>query len=98
MAQVPDSRGRSEQRLTLYPRNAYYAWRSRKNVLQSLRLMGLIGEPYRSDGALHRVGGNFLSLVTFLGCAPNIEIEPSNDDRDLYLVEVPPATPEGCRA
>jgi len=33
----------------------------------------------------HATGGKFLSLLTFMGCSPNIELEPQDDKPYCYI-------------
>lgn len=46
-------------------------------VLAALRDLGVIGQPFALDGRTHyRTGPGFLDHLTFLGCAPAIELDP----------------------
>lgn len=50
-------------------------------VLEVLRELGLIGAPFRLDGRQHYgTGPGFLDHISFLGCAPCIELDaPATD-------------------
>lgn len=52
------------------------------SLLKKLRLVGnfLSRNHYAT-------GGNFLSLLTFMGCSPNIELEPQ-DDKPYCTIEI----------
>ena len=63
--------------LVLHARDPAYAPASFADLEQVLRQVGLIGSIWDAKGQ-HRylIGERFLQLVTFLGCAPTIELEP----------------------
>ena len=64
-------------RLILHVRDPAYVPASVAEMEQVLLQLGLIGKAW-GDNAQHRylIGERFLQLVTFLGCAPAIELEP----------------------
>lgn len=64
-------------RLILHVRDPDYVPGSIAQVEQVLREVGLIGKVW-GDASQQRylIGERFLQLVTFLGCAPAIELEP----------------------
>ena len=64
-------------RLILHVRDPAYVPENMAQLEEVLREIGLIGKPW-SDAAEQRylIGERFLQLVTFLGCAPAIELEP----------------------
>ena len=53
------------------------------NIVKTLQSIGLIAERWDSpesiSGERYLIGKSFLSLVTFLGCAPAIELEPNTE-------------------
>lgn len=53
-------------------------------LINALQNLGFIGEPWQTPkgimGERYLVGENFLSLVTFMGCAPAIELAPIPGD------------------
>ena len=49
-----------------------------------LRNIGLIGDPYRRRENSYLVGNNFLQLITFLGCSPNLRLAPASEDDDHF--------------
>lgn len=63
-------------KLVLYPQASAQAPEP-EAVLQALRELGLIGAVFDLDGQAHyRTGPTFLEHLTFLGCAPAIELDP----------------------
>ena len=51
-----------------------------KRLAECLQAIGLIGKPVAlNDGLFYPTGDRFLQLVTFLGCAPMIELDPPAD-------------------
>ena len=52
-------------------------------MVSELQKLGFIGEQWKSPdsvpGLRYLIGDSFLSLVTFMGCAPAIELEPLAD-------------------
>ncbi|NNF96521.1 MAG: hypothetical protein HKM94_06315, partial [Halobacteria archaeon] len=63
--------------LVLHVRDPAYVPASVADLEQVLLQVGLIGQAW-GDGTQQRylIGERFLQLVTFLGCAPAIELEP----------------------
>ncbi len=67
-------------RLILHVRDSAYVPADIVQLAQQLREIGLIGKPWGEDSQQrYLIGERFLQLVTFLGCAPAIELEPSAD-------------------
>lgn len=67
------------------------------DIVQALQQIGFIGEKWQSpesvNGERYLIGDSFLSLVTFMGCAPAIELEPSTeqpDSTEFCHVEIEP--------
>jgi hypothetical protein len=55
-------------------------------LAQRLLCIGLIGRPVPLHGAhFYPTGDRFLQLVTFLGCAPTIELDPPADPAELDI-------------
>ena len=51
-----------------------------ERLAECLQAIGLIGKPVPlNDGQFYPTGDRFLQLVTFLGCAPLIELDPPAD-------------------
>jgi hypothetical protein len=51
------------------------------DTVAALQAIGLTGKSFLLDGQRHFLpGDNFLSLITFLGCSPAIEISPADTD------------------
>ena len=63
--------------LVLHSSDPAYAPASLTELEQALRQAGLIGNLWGEE-AQHRylIGERFLQLVSFLGCAPAIELQP----------------------
>ena len=66
-------------------------------IVDGLQKVGFIGEKWNSpemvSGERYLIGDSFLSLVTFMGCAPAIELEPSTeqpDSTEFCHVEIEP--------
>ncbi|MCF6191182.1 MAG: hypothetical protein L3J51_11945 [Cocleimonas sp.] len=72
----------SEFKLCLYPDNSQYKIDEKKlkNALQNLKF---IGDALSSKR--YAIGNDFLLLLTFMGCSPNIELEPQNDKPYCYI-------------
>ena len=60
-------------------------------IVDALQQVGFLGEKWQSpkavSGERYLIGDSFLSLVTFMGCAPAIELEPISEQ---------PASTEFC--
>ena len=78
-------------RLTLYPSDPHYAWVDNIYVVGTLRERGFIADrlDQRSSELYFQCGDRFLSLITFLGCAPNIAFEPHDDGRAFCFIHMP---------
>jgi len=63
-------------KLTLHPVNSEYTPNNWVDIAQNLAQAGFIGNSIQSESESYYVGENFLQLITFLGCSPNIQIEP----------------------
>jgi hypothetical protein len=71
-------------KLILHPANPTALPTGERNSAALLRDIGLIGDSFKLDGKCHYfTGDGFLSLVTFLGCAPIIETTPPAGTAEL---------------
>jgi len=72
----------AEFKLYLYPDNPEYQIDVDRLTLQLKKnaLLGKTLSPYR-----YATGEKFLSLFTFMGCSPNIELEPQDDKPYCYI-------------
>lgn len=68
-------------KLVFHPCNPEYIPTNIADIVSALQKCGFIGGRWQSPAAVsgerYLIGESFLSLVTFLGCAPAIELEPS---------------------
>ena len=71
-------------KLVFHARDPNYLPESISNVVKTLLDIGFIGKKWQSPesvvGERYVIGESFLSLVTFMGCAPAIELEPLADE------------------
>ena len=72
----------SEFKLCLYPEDSQYKLDKEElqTVLQDLKFIKKILSSKR-----YSTGDDFLSLLTFMGCSPNIELKPQNDKPYCYI-------------
>ncbi|VAX13159.1 hypothetical protein MNBD_GAMMA24-2560 [hydrothermal vent metagenome] len=85
-------------RLVLHPQNADYTPDSSETIRETLQKTGFIAEPCRlSDGQTAStdqdflVGEQFLQMLTFMGCSPNINLAPQHEgDRDYCHIVLSP--------
>lgn len=75
--------GMTAHKLLLHPKSAdFYVPRTR--LATNLLELGLVDPPVPLAGSeFYPTGGDFLQLVTFLGCAPAIELDPPADPQTL---------------
>jgi len=70
----------SMPQLVFHARDTEYAPSDRVALVTALQESGFVGEkwtaPKSVSGERYLIGDAFLSLVTFMGCAPAIELEP----------------------
>ena len=68
-------------KLVFHASNPEYVPTNIADIVAALQKSGFIGGQWQSpatvSGERYLIGESFLSLVTFLGCAPAIELEPS---------------------
>ena len=70
--------------LVFHAKNPEYIPESVSHIIEALQGIGFIADKWESFdaglGNLYLIGDSFLSLVTFMGCAPAIELEPLADE------------------
>lgn len=70
-------------KLVFHPSSPEYGPANVEEIVTALQNKGFISSKWQSPesvtGERYLIGESFLSLVTFLGCAPAIELEPSID-------------------
>ena len=88
-------------RLVFIAKNPEYVPSSVPDIVSALQQTGFLGKKWQSpesvSGEHYLIGDSFLSLVTFLGCAPAIELEPIADQpesTDFCHVEIEEIKPD----
>jgi len=91
-------------RLVLHPQNAGYAPESSDIIQTALEEVGFIGEScFEADSLVNEesqcsrflVGEQFLQLLSFMGCSPNINLAPTDEaDRDFCHVALSSVYPQ----
>jgi len=70
--------------LLLLPTGAVCTGIDRDALVRQTGAIGLTGKAIPCNGeSIHRAGDRFLQLITFLGCAPAIALEPPTDELEL---------------
>lgn len=84
-------------KLVFVSKNPDYIPSSIPNIVSGLQQTGFLGDKWASpstvSGERYLIGDSFLSLVTFMGCAPAIELEPianQPDSTEFCHVEIEP--------
>ena len=79
----------AEYRLYLYPTdsNKKISQKRLESALQEIEFIGdlLNAESDCDEDYRYKVGEEFLSLICFMGCSPNIEMEPQEDSPFCYV-------------
>ena len=82
-------------KLAFHAKNPDYIPDDIPSLVKALQQAGFLGEKWQSpvsvSGDRYLIGDSFLSLVTFMGCAPAIELEPiaeKPDSIDFCHIEV----------
>jgi hypothetical protein len=78
-------------RLILFPDDAKSFVPDKKLLIDGLLTAGLIGAPSEHDANVYHPGSRFMTLLTFLGCSPNVsmaEDSSHDDDPNRYYVEL----------
>ncbi len=71
-------------KLLLYPQDPYCAPVELARLDDALQEIGFIAAPVATrDGVFYPTGTRFLQLLSFLGCAPAIELDPPTDPAAL---------------
>ena len=69
--------------LVFHAKSPEYIPESVSRIIKAIQDIGFIADKWKSSEAVsgnrYLVGDSFLSLVTFMGCAPAIELEPNED-------------------
>ena len=77
--------------LVFHPSDPDFIPESLEQIVQSLQQHGFIGEVWSgAAGQRYLIGDKFLSLVTFMGCAPYIALEPPAQGEDFCHIEFSP--------
>lgn len=73
-------------KLVFVAKNPEYIPASIPDIVSALQQSGFLGKkwhnPQSVSGERYLIGDSFLSLVTFMGCAPAIELEPIAEEPD----------------
>lgn len=73
--------------LTLCPDDPSWTPPDNRRLQHFLQLIQLIGKPFNHQ--MHYLTGEkFLDLIAFVGCSPDIALEPQDDDRPFCLVHI----------
>ena len=83
-------------RLILTPRDPFHAPPEVQTLLKRLRDLEFCAEPLTGlEGQHYRLGDRFMQLVTFMGCSPHIELEPTSDGKPFchMILEGPHPSP-----
>lgn len=68
---------KSQYGLVFYPLRLDYQPKNTEPFISKLQAQGFLGESFQAHGhSGYLIGEDFLKLLTFLGCAPHIEIAP----------------------
>lgn len=71
-------------KLLLHPAEPSHSPVGLGRLAECLQAIGLLGAPISlQDGQFYPTGERFLQLLTFLGCAPAIELDPPADPAEL---------------
>ncbi len=94
----PAARDTMDEKLILHCTDPEVIPADRAALIQALHGEGLMGEAFPFRGATHyHTGGNFLHLVTFLGCSPRVATRPADaavTDTGFCHIEVSPILAE----
>lgn len=87
-------------KLVFCSKNPEYVPSNTAEIITTLQQAGFLGELWNSPesvtGVRYLIGDSFLSLVTFMGCAPAIELEPvaENPESTAFChIEIEPLKP-----
>lgn len=72
-------------RLLLYARTRVLPGRPATELVEPLRDIGLISQLHDDQSNDYLVGEGFVSLVSFLGCSPDIALTPDEGTRYCYV-------------
>ncbi|WP_057955106.1 hypothetical protein [endosymbiont of Ridgeia piscesae] len=75
-------------RLVLTPQDPFFALPTLDGITGHLRQIDFCGE--RLDQRRFLLGERFLQLISFMGCSPHIELEPTDDDRSFCHLQILP--------
>jgi hypothetical protein len=65
--------------LILLPKNPDANPATGGGLIRHLGAMGLLGAPLDEENRVFRAGDRFLQLISFVGCSPYLQLDPSTD-------------------
>lgn len=65
-------------KLLLYPRDSVASPPEAEELTRCLRALGLIGQPLGANPTRFVAGEQFLQLISFVGCSPNVCLAPQD--------------------
>lgn len=73
----------TQARLIICPQSPYNAPSSCPDIKHALTELGLMASEFADN--TYYAGNDFISLIPFLGCSPNIQLTPDGDNAFCYL-------------
>jgi len=71
-------------RLVIHPKQVTDYPQDINGIIHALANIGLLGDRHQDD-SIYLAGGEFLNLITFMGCSPSIKLSPTEGDKYCYL-------------
>ncbi|MCU7828306.1 MAG: hypothetical protein KZQ85_04505 [Candidatus Thiodiazotropha sp. (ex Myrtea sp. 'scaly one' KF741663)] len=75
-------------RLVLTPKDPSYLPNDLAAILEKLQSIGLINGEVPGEASRYLPGDRFMQLVTFMGCSPSIQLEPSEADEPYCYLTI----------
>jgi hypothetical protein len=75
-------------RLVLTPENPYQQPVDPTAVLVSLQKIAFVGEPFSAEANCYFLGRNFMHLISFVGCAPYVRLQPDKPGQPFCHLRV----------
>lgn len=76
----------SNTSLIIHPEDPDWTPEEPEKIIARLEKAGLIANEIPGEGQSYLVGKNFLDMITFLGCSPNINLSPQDNSDNFCFV------------
>ena len=74
--------------LIIHPDDPHWHFDEPEIIVTNLRKLGLVANEIQNEEQSYFIGDNFLELISFLGCSPNINLTPQDNPGKFCFVRL----------